>query len=205
VQKLDEELGNDYKSNQHVYHAMIAQMNREEHEDTCSNTALGTKRKNRWFCFFYILNPPVVFLLLLFVQTCAPDHSHSALLSRPLTLLAHLFSKILSENIEKNFNDVVPTFLKFMRAIMRQTMIRHLAKHSTNKSAWSKAEDFIQDLLEKNTVLTLENTQMSIDRAQTYMSREEKLHTSTTFVTSTSADSFNVGGGWGSWPPDWDG
>ena len=33
VQKLDEELGNDYKTNQHVYCAMIAQMNREEHED----------------------------------------------------------------------------------------------------------------------------------------------------------------------------
>ncbi len=33
VQKLDEELGNDYKVNQHVYRAMIAQMNREERED----------------------------------------------------------------------------------------------------------------------------------------------------------------------------
>jgi hypothetical protein len=33
VQKLDEELGNDYEANQHVYRAMIAQMNREERED----------------------------------------------------------------------------------------------------------------------------------------------------------------------------
>jgi hypothetical protein len=60
--------------------------------------------------------------------------------------------------------------------------------HSTNKTAWSKDEDFIQDLLQKNTALTLENTQMVIDRAQTYMSHEKKLHTSTTLVTSTSAD-----------------
>ena len=95
--------------------------------------------------------------------------------------------EILAENIEKNFNDV-PTFLKFMRASMRQAMIRRLAKHSTNKAAWSKAEDFIQDLLQKNTALTLETTQMAIDRAQTYMSREEKLHTSTTLVASTSTD-----------------
>ncbi len=29
---------------------------------------------------------------------------------------------------------------------------------------------------------------MDIDRAQTYMSREEKLHTSTTLVASTSTD-----------------
>ncbi len=33
VQKFDEELGNDYKVNQHVYRAMIAQINREELED----------------------------------------------------------------------------------------------------------------------------------------------------------------------------
>jgi hypothetical protein len=33
VQKLDEDLGNDYKANQHVYHAMIAKMNREARED----------------------------------------------------------------------------------------------------------------------------------------------------------------------------
>jgi hypothetical protein len=33
VQKLDEELGNDYKTNQHVYRVMIAKMNREERED----------------------------------------------------------------------------------------------------------------------------------------------------------------------------
>jgi hypothetical protein len=33
VQKIDEDLGNDYKTNQHVYHAMITQMNREERED----------------------------------------------------------------------------------------------------------------------------------------------------------------------------
>jgi hypothetical protein len=33
VEKLDEEIGNDYNANQHVYRVMTAQMNREEHED----------------------------------------------------------------------------------------------------------------------------------------------------------------------------
>jgi hypothetical protein len=33
VKKLDEDLGNDYKANQHVYRAMIAWINREERED----------------------------------------------------------------------------------------------------------------------------------------------------------------------------
>ncbi len=33
VHKLDEELGNDYKTKQQVYRAMIARINREERED----------------------------------------------------------------------------------------------------------------------------------------------------------------------------
>ena len=33
VQKLDDELGNDYKAKQQVYRAMIARINREERED----------------------------------------------------------------------------------------------------------------------------------------------------------------------------
>ena len=57
---------------------------------TCSNTALGRKRKNRWFCFFTFKTPPLLFDYIFSVQTCAPDHSHRALLSRPLTLLVHL-------------------------------------------------------------------------------------------------------------------
>ena len=28
---------------------------------TCSNTALGRKRKNRWFCFFIFKTPPLFF------------------------------------------------------------------------------------------------------------------------------------------------
>ncbi len=33
VQKLDEELGNDYKAKQQVYRTMITRINREERED----------------------------------------------------------------------------------------------------------------------------------------------------------------------------
>jgi hypothetical protein len=57
---------------------------------TSSNTALGRKKeKIDGFVFLY-LKSPRCFLLQLFVQTCAPDHSHRTLLSRPWTLLAHL-------------------------------------------------------------------------------------------------------------------
>ena len=33
LQKLDEELGNDYKAKQQVYRTMIVRINREERED----------------------------------------------------------------------------------------------------------------------------------------------------------------------------
>ncbi len=55
---------------------------------TFSNTALGRKRKNRFF--LYLKPPRFFFITSLFFQTCASDHSHRAMLSRPLTLLAHL-------------------------------------------------------------------------------------------------------------------
>jgi hypothetical protein len=57
---------------------------------TCSNTALGRKRKNRWFVFLYLKPPRCFFITSLFFQACVSDHSHRSLLSRPLTLLAHL-------------------------------------------------------------------------------------------------------------------
>ncbi len=69
-------------------------------------------------------------------------------------------------------------------------MIRRLAKYSKDKTVWIKAEDYIQDLLLKNTTLTLENTQLVIDRAQTFLSREDrvdKIQTSKVLVTSTTA------------------
>ncbi len=53
-------------------------------------------------------------------------------------------------------------------------MIRRLAKHSKDKAVWIKAEDFIQELLQKNIALTVENTQLAIDRAQTFLSREDR-------------------------------
>jgi hypothetical protein len=68
-------------------------------------------------------------------------------------------------------------------------MIRRLAKYSKDKTPWIKSEDFIQDLLQKNTSLTLENTHLSIDRPQTFLSREDrvdKIQTPKVLVVSTT-------------------
>ncbi len=65
---------------------------------TCSNTTLGRKRKNRWFCFFIFKTSPLFFYYIFFFQTCESDYSHRALFSRPLTLLAHLCFLSLTTN-----------------------------------------------------------------------------------------------------------
>jgi hypothetical protein len=61
-----------------------------------------------------------------------------------------------TENIQNNFTHV-PTVMKSLRTSARQAMTRRLAKYSKDKTTWIKSEDFIQDLLEKNTTLTLKN------------------------------------------------
>jgi hypothetical protein len=56
---------------------------------TCSNTSSGRKRKNR--CFFFIFKtPPLFFYYNFSFKHVRSDHSHRALLSRPLTLFVHL-------------------------------------------------------------------------------------------------------------------
>ena len=94
--------------------------------------------------------------------------------------------ELLDANIQKNLTDV-PTFMKSLRTSSSQVMIRHLAKYSKDKD---KEEDFIQHLLQKNVILTLENTQLAIDRTQTFLSREDrvdKIQTPKALVTSTTA------------------
>jgi hypothetical protein len=53
---------------------------------TCSNTSLGRKRKNRWFCFFIFKPPPLFFYynfsskhvcLTIRIERCSPVRSHS--------------------------------------------------------------------------------------------------------------------------------
>ena len=85
--------------------------------------------------------------------------------------------------------------MKSLRASARQAMIRRLAKHSKDKAAWIKAEDFVlcnswTELLQKKIALTVENTQLAIDRAQTFLSRKDrvdKIQTSKALVVSTTA------------------
>ncbi len=113
----------------------------------------------------------------------APDDKGKAIFE-----IDHVIEE-LAENIQKNFTDI-PIFMKSLRASARQVMIRRLAKYSKDKAVWIQGEDFIQELLQKNIALTVENTQLTIDRAQTFLSREDrvnKIQTSKDLVVSTTS------------------
>ena len=85
----------------------------------------------------------------------------------------------LTLNIIQNFKDV-STFMNLFRASARQSMIKRLATHGTDKDVWRKTEDYISSFLHEDTMLTLDNTSEGIKRAQTYLDRDMTISATTT-------------------------
>ena len=48
-----------------------------------------------------------------------------------------------------------------------------LSKVGKDKTAWAKADEYLTNLMDSDTVLTLENTDEAIKRAQNYMQRQD--------------------------------
>jgi predicted RNase H-like nuclease (RuvC/YqgF family) len=71
-----------------------------------------------------------------------------------------------------NFKDTA-TLWEFLRASLRQCHIRKLSKVGKDNSAWAKADEYLTNLMDSDTVLTLENTDEAINRAQNYMQRQD--------------------------------
>ena len=71
-----------------------------------------------------------------------------------------------------NFKDTA-TLWEFLRASLRQLHINKLSKVGKDKAAWAKADEYLTNLMDSDTVLTLENTDEAIRRAQNYMQRQD--------------------------------
>jgi len=69
-----------------------------------------------------------------------------------------------------SFKDTA-TLWEFLRASLRQCHIHKLSK--VGKAAWAKADEYLTNLMDSDTVLTLENTDEAIKRAQNYMQRQD--------------------------------
>jgi len=63
-----------------------------------------------------------------------------------------------------NFKDTA-TLWEFLRASLRQCHIHKLSKVGKDKAAWAKADEYLTNLMDSDTVLTLENTDEAIKRA----------------------------------------
>ena len=75
------------------------------------------------------------------------------------------------ETMVTHFQDT-KTMWTFLRASLRQYHIRKLSKVGKDKAAWKKADEYLTELLESDTLLTLEHTNEAIKRAEGYMQRE---------------------------------
>ena len=77
------------------------------------------------------------------------------------------------KTLTANFKDTA-TLWDFPRASLRQCHIRKLAHVGKDKTAWAKAEEYLTNLMDSDTMLTLANTDDAIKRAENYIQRQDK-------------------------------
>ena len=78
----------------------------------------------------------------------------------------------MTETLVKNFG-TIKSLMPFLRSSLRQTMIRKLSKVGKDKAAWKKADEYLTQLQDDDHMLTLEDTDVAIKRAEQYLHRNE--------------------------------
>ena len=78
----------------------------------------------------------------------------------------------MTETLVKNFV-TIKSLMPFLRSSLRQTMIRKLSKVGKDKAAWKKADEYLTQLQDDDHMLTLEDTDVAIKRAEQYLHRNE--------------------------------
>ena len=78
----------------------------------------------------------------------------------------------MTETLVKNFTSI-KSLMSFLRSSLRQTMIRKLSKVVKDKATWKKAEEYLFQLQDDDHMLTLEDTDVAIKRAEQYMHRND--------------------------------
>ena len=78
----------------------------------------------------------------------------------------------MCEMLLKNFAPI-KSLMPFLRSSLRQTMIHRLSKVRKDKEAWKKAEEYLTQLQDDENMLTLEDTDVAIKRAEQYLHRSD--------------------------------
>ena len=76
------------------------------------------------------------------------------------------------KTLTANFKDTA-TLWEFLRASLRQCHIHKLSKVGKDRAAWAKADEYLADLMDSDTILTLEITRDIIKRAENYLQRQD--------------------------------
>jgi hypothetical protein len=69
----------------------------------------------------------------------------------------------MTASLLKNF-DSMASLMPFLRASLRQTMIRKLANVGKDKDGWKKADEHLTTLMDQEHMITLEDTEAAIKR-----------------------------------------
>jgi hypothetical protein len=70
----------------------------------------------------------------------------------------------------KNFNSMA-SLMPFLRASLRQTMIRKLVSEGKDKDGWKKADEHLTTLMNQEHMITLEDTEAVIKRCEQHLQR----------------------------------
>jgi hypothetical protein len=76
----------------------------------------------------------------------------------------------MTASLLKNFNGMA-SLMPFLRASLRQTMIRKLASVGKDKDGLKKAEDHLKTLMDQEHMVTLEDTEAVVKRCEQHLQR----------------------------------
>ena len=76
----------------------------------------------------------------------------------------------MTASLLKNFNSMA-SLMPFLRASLRQTMIRKLASVGKDKDGWKKADEHLTALLDQEHMITLEDTEAAVKRCEQHLQR----------------------------------
>jgi hypothetical protein len=76
----------------------------------------------------------------------------------------------MTASLLKNFNSMA-SLMPFLRASLRQTMIRKLATVGKDKDGWKKADEHLTILMDQEHMITIEDTDAAVKRCEQHLQR----------------------------------
>ena len=76
----------------------------------------------------------------------------------------------MTASLQKNFTSM-QSLMPFLRASLRQSMMRRLALVGKDKDGWKKADEHLTTLMDQDHMITIEDTDAAIKRCELYLQR----------------------------------